>query len=153
MDATTFVFAVIAAVLVFAIAAGTVGREAHRLDSVAPRAVYQLDEAVDFVADRLPAASQARLTPADVDELLRAHLRWMHEHGLQPDKAVDARQNIDRQVVISDDALVAYLLAEADRVGVELLDDVDAVNVVDTHLSYFEAIGAVGPQAPLDDVI
>ena len=153
MDATTFVFAVIAAVLVFAIAAGTVGREAHRLDSVAPRAVYQLDEAVDFVADRLPAASQARLTPADVDELLRAHLRWMHEHGLQPDKAVDARQNIDRQVVISDDALVAYLLAEADRVGVELLDDVDAVNVVDTHLSYFEAIGAVGPQAPLVDVI
>ena len=40
-----------------------------------------------------------------------------------------------------------------ERVGVELLDDVDAVNVVDAHLVYFEAIGAVGPQAPLDDVI
>jgi hypothetical protein len=153
MDATTIVFAVIAALSVFAIAAGTVGREAHRLDSVAPRAIYQLDEAVDFVADRLPAASQARLTPAEVDEFLRAHLRWMHDHGLQPDKAVDARQVIDEQVVITDDALVAYLLAEADRLGVELLDDVDAVNVVDAHLAYFEAIGAVGPQAPLDDVI
>ena len=102
---------------------------------------------------RLPEASQARLTPEDVDELLRAHLRWMHEHGLQPDKADDARQTIDEQVVISDDALVAYLLAEAERVGVELLDDVDAVNVVDAHLAYFEAIGAVGPQAPLDDVM
>jgi hypothetical protein len=153
MDATTLVFALVAAVLVFAIAAGAVGREAHRLDSVAPRAVYQLDEAVDFVADRLPSASQARLTPQDVDELLRAHLRWMHENGLQPDKAVDARQTIDEQVVISDDALVAYLLAEAERVGVELLDDVDAVNVVDAHLAYFDAIGAVGPQAPLDDVL
>ncbi len=153
MDATTLVFALLAAVLVFAIAAGTIGREAHRLDAMAPRAVYQLDEAVDFVADRLPAASQARLTPAEVDQLLRAHLRWMHEQGLQPDRAVDARQDIDEQVVISEDALVAYLLAEADRVGVELLDDVDAVNVVDAHLAYFEAIGAVGPPAPLDDVI
>ena len=153
MDATTLVFALIAAALVFAIAAGTVGREAHRLDAVAPRAVYQLDEAVDFVADRLPAASQARLTPGEVDELLRAHLRWMHDNGLQPDKAVDARQNSDERVVISDDALVAYLLSEAERVGVELLDDVDAVNVVDAHLAYFEAIGAVGPQAPLDDAL
>jgi hypothetical protein len=153
MDATTIVFAFVAAVLVFAIAAGTIGREAHRLDAVAPRAVYQLDEAVDFVADRLPPESQARLTPEEVDQLLRAHLRWMHEQGLQPDKAVDARQNIDDQVVISDDALVAYLLAEAERLEVELLDDVDAVNVVDAHLAYFDAIGAVGPQAPLDDVI
>lgn len=153
MDATTIVFALIAAVLVFAIAAGTIGREAHRLDAVAPRAVYQLDEAIDFVADRLPAESQARLTPDEVDQLLRAHLRWMHEQGLQPDKAVDARQNIDDEVVISDDALVAYLLAEAERLEVELLDDVDAVNVVDAHLAYFEAIGAVGPPAPLDDVI
>ena len=148
-----WVFALVAAVLVFAIAAGTIGREAHRLDAVAPRAVYQLDEAVDFVADRLPPESQARLTPEEVDALLRAHLRWMHEEGLQPDKAVDARQEIDDTVVLSEDALVAYLLAEADRVGVELLDDVDAVNVVDAHLAYFEAIGAVGPQAPLDDIL
>lgn len=153
MDAITIVFALLAAVLVFAIAAGTIGREAHRLDAVAPRAVYQLDEAVDFVADRLPSESQARLTPGEVDQLLRAHLRWMHEQGLQPDRVVDARQNIDEELVISEDALVAYLLAEAERVGVELLDDVDAVNVVDAHLAYFDAIGAVGPQAPLDDVI
>ena len=153
MDVVTLIFALIAGVLVFGIAAGTIGREAHRLDALAPRAVYQLDEAVDFVADRLPPESQARLTPGEVDQLLRAHLRWMHEQGLQPDRVVDARQSIDDEVVISEDALVAYLLAEAERVGVELLDDVDAVHVVDAHLAYFEAIGAVGPQAPLDDVI
>ena len=90
-----WVFVVVAALLVFAIAAGTIGREAHRLDAIAPRAVYQLDEAVDFVADRLPEASQARLTPAEVETLLVAHLRWMHENGLQPDKVVDAKQTID----------------------------------------------------------
>lgn len=148
-----WVFVGLAAVLVFAIAAGTIGREAHRLDAIAPRAVYQLDEAVDFVADRIPIESQARLTPDEVEALLIAHLRWLHQQGLQPDKSVDARQSIDRNLVISEDALVAYLLATADESGVELLDDVDAVNVVDAHLRYFEAIGAVGPQAPLDDVL
>lgn len=153
MDATVWVFAAIAAVLVFAIAAGTIGREARRLDTIAPRAVYQLDEAVDFVCDRLPAESQARLTPGEVEALLVAHVNWLHEHGLQPDRAVDARQTIDEQVVISDDVLVAHLLGVAEDAGVELLDDVDAVNVVDAHLAYFEAIGAVGPQAPLDDVL
>jgi len=153
VDAVTITFSIVAAVLVFAIAAGAIGREAHRLDAIAPRAVYQLDEAVDFVADRLPPESQARLTPAEVETLLVAHVRWLHDRGLQPDRAVDARQSSDEQVVISDDALVAYLLAAAEESDVELLDDVDAVNVVDAHLLYFEAIGAVGPPAPLDDVL
>jgi hypothetical protein len=153
MDGITIVFAIVAAVLVFAIAAGTIGREAHRLDSVAPRAVYQLDEAVDFVADRLPPESQARLTPAEVETLLRLHLRWLHAKGLQPDRAVDHVQDIDEQVVITEDTLVAYLLGAAEEEGVEVLDDVDVVAVTEAHLRYFEAIGAVGPQAGLDDVL
>jgi hypothetical protein len=153
MEPLLWLFIALAAILVFAIAAGTVGREAHRLDAIAPRAVYQLDEAIDFVADRLPEVSQARLTPAEVETLILAHVRWMHDQGLQPDKAVDAKQTIDDEVVVTEDALVAYLLAAAEEGDVELLDDVDAVNVVEAHLAYLEAIGAVGPQAPLDDVI
>ena len=40
------------------------------------------------------------------------------------------------------------LLAEADRSGMVILDDVDViVNVVDAHLAHFEAVGAVWPQA------
>jgi hypothetical protein len=153
MDATVLGFAVVSALLVFAIAAGTIGREARRLDTIAPRAVYQLDEAVDFVCDRLPPDSQARLTPGEVEALLVAHVNWLHEHGLQPDRSVDARQAITDRVVVSEDALVAHLLGVADSAGVEILDDVDAVNVVDAHLAYFDAIGAVGPTAPLDDVL
>jgi hypothetical protein len=153
VDTTVWLFAGLAALLTFAIAAGTIGREAHRLDAVAPRAVYQLDEAVDFVSDRLPPGSQARLTPAEVEALLVAHLGWLHEQGLQPDKPVDQRQGMTEQVVVSEDALVAYLLGAAEEAGVELLDDVDAVNVVDAHLAYLDAIGAVGPQAPFDDVL
>jgi hypothetical protein len=153
MDGITIVFAVVAAMLVFAIAAVAVGREAHRLDAVAPRAVYQLDEAVDFVCDRLPAESQARLTPEEVEQLLVFHMRWLHEQGLQPDGVVDRPQSISEPVVLTEDALTAYLIGQAEEHGVELLDDVDAVNVVEAHLQYFDAIGAVGPPAPLDDVL
>jgi hypothetical protein len=153
MEPTTIVFAVIAAIAVFAIAAGTIGREAHRLDAVAPRAVYRLDEAVDFVADRLPPASQARLTPGEVETLLRLHLRWLHTKGLQPGDVIDRAQDIDERVVITEDTLVAYLLGAAEEEGVEVLDDVDIVQVTEAHLAYFEAIGAVGPQAGLDDVL
>ena len=153
MEPVIILFAVLAAVLVFVIAAVAVGREAHRLDAVAPRAVYQLDEAVDFVCDRLPDNSQARLTPEEVEQLLVFHMQWLHSQGLQPDKAVDAKQAIDDPVVLTEDTLTAYLLGEAERHDVDLLDDVDAVNVVEAHLAYFEAIGAVGPQAGLDDAL
>ncbi|TVR21847.1 MAG: hypothetical protein EA389_14540 [Ilumatobacter sp.] len=153
MDGITIVFAVIAAILVFVIAAVAIGREAHRLDAVAPRVVYQLDEAVDFVCDRLPESSQARLTPEEVEQLLLLHMRWLHAKGLQPDRVIDRKQDIGEQVVITEDTLIAYLLGEAEREGIELLDDVDAVAVADAHLRYFEAIGAVGPSAGLDDVL
>lgn len=153
MDGITIVFAVIAAVAVFVIAAVAVGREARRLDAVAPRVVYRLDEAVDFVCDRLPADSQARLTPEEVEQLLVFHMQWLHSQGLQPDRVVDQPQSIDEQVVITETTLTAYLLGEADRNHVDLLDDVDAVNVVEAHLAYLDAIGAIGPQAGFDDLV
>ena len=153
MDGITIVFAVVTALLVFAVAAVAVGREAHRLDAVAPRAVYMSDEALDFVCDRLPEESQARLTPEEVEQLLGFHMQWLHEQGLQPDNVVDLPQSIDEPVVLTEDSLTAYLLGEAEAHDVDLLDDVDAVNVVEAHLAYFEAIGAVGPRAGLDDAL
>ncbi len=153
MDGITIVFAVVAALSVFVIAAVVVGREAHRLDAVAPRAVYKLDEAVDFVCDRLPDESQARLTPQEVEQLLLFHMRWLHEQGLQPDGVVDRPQSISEPVVLTEDSLTGYLIGEAEANDIDLLDDVDAVHVVEAHLQYFEAIGAVGPPAPLDDAL
>ena len=54
--------------------------------------------------------------------------------------------------MIDEDTLIGYLLGESEREGVELLDDVDVVAVVDAHLAYLDAIGAVGPRAAGDDV-
>lgn len=147
VEPITWVFVGAASVVVFLIAAVVVGREAHRLDAVAPRSVYLIDEVVEFVAEYLPEESQARLTPAELEQLLTFHMRWLHAKGLQPSNVIDRRQDIDQLVVVGEDDLVAYLLGEAERNEIEILDDVDVVNVVDAHLAYFEAIGAVGPKA------
>ncbi len=151
MQTVTLVYLVVAVVAVFAIAAVVVGREAHRLDAVAPRSVYIPEEAAEFVAEYLPDDSQARLTPNDLEQLLTFHMRWLHSKGLQPTNVVDRRQDISTPVVISETNLTAYLLGEAERTGIEIIADADVVNVVDAHLAYFEAIGAVGPRADAEN--
>jgi hypothetical protein len=143
----TVVFVVVAAVLVFVIASVTVGREARRLDAVAPRAVYEIDEATEFVADRLPPDTQARLTYEELRKLLVLHMRWLHANGLQPSNVVDRRQDIDDVVVVGEETLTAFLLGQAEGARIDVLDDVDVVHVVRAHLAYFDAIGAVGPSA------
>lgn len=152
MSAVTLVFAIIAVVCVFVIAAVVIGREAHRLDGVAPRVVYQLDEAIDFVADRLPPDTQARLTLEELRKLLVLHMDWLRLKGLQPQDVVDRSQDIVDTVVIGEETLTAYLLGEAEKVRVDVLDDVDIVHVVRAHLDYFDAIGAVGPSASSNDL-
>ena len=147
MSLVTFAFFVASGLGVFAIAAVVIGREARRLDAVAPRAVYELDDAVAYVAARIPADSQARLTFDEVRQLLVAHMRWMHARGLQPGDVIDRRQDIGDEVVVNEETLTAWLLGEAQRQSIDLVDDVDAVHVVQAHLAYLDEIGAVGPRA------
>jgi len=142
---------VLAAVAVFAIAAVVIGREAHRLDSVAPRAVYDLEEAVEFVADRLPSFAARQLTHDEVRELLRWHMLELRTKGLQPPKAVDAVQQINDVVVMEEDSTIGYLIGRADDVGMDVPDEAIAA-VVEQHFAYFEAIGAVGPPAADPDL-
>ena len=146
MSAVVVVSIVIATVLVLAIAAVIVGREARRLDSVAPRAVYELEQATKFVADHLPASTQARVTYEELRKLLVFHMRWLHDHGLQPEGVVDLRQDIAQELVINEDTVAAYLLGAAEKSRIEILDDVDVIHIVQTHLDYFNAIGAIGPK-------
>jgi hypothetical protein len=142
-----WLYIVAAAVSVFLIAALTIGREARRLDAMAPRAVYQLEQAADYVAMSLPEATQARLTMEELEKLLVLHMNWLHSKGLLPAKAVDQRQDISTPIVVTEDSLIAYLLGESDKAGIQIMDDVDLVNVTEAHLAYFDAIGAVGPIA------
>ena len=147
MSMVTIFFVVVSALSVFVIAAVVVGREAQRLDMVAPRVIYDIDRAAEFVARALPQSTQSRLTMEEVRQLLLAHLSWMNERDLMPLDVTDRIQNIETPVVVDENTLTAFLLEEAARRGVEILDDVDVVYVADAHMAYFAAIGAVGPQA------
>ena len=124
MSAVLIVASIIAAALVFAIAAVIIGREARRLDGVAPRAVYELEQATQFVAENLPSETQARLTFAELRKLLVFHMRWLHDKGLQPAGVVDRQQDIVNEVVIDEQSLTAYLLDAAEKNNIEILDDV-----------------------------
>ena len=152
MNGATIAFSVLAAFASFVIAAVVIGREARRLDSVAPRAVYDLDQAIEFVADRLPTDTQARLTFDELRVLLKMHMRWIHEKGLQPADVIDRPQDITDVIVLGEETLTAYLLGKAEESRIEVLDDVDVVHVVRAHLAYFESIGAVGPSASSNDL-
>jgi len=143
----TLILIVVAALFTFVLAAVVVGREARRLDSLSPRVVYIEEQALSFVAERLPEDTQARLTLDDLRSLLTYHLRWLNLKGLQPDKVIDRVQDIDDEVVVEGDSLTAYLLGQAELDGVDILDDIDVVRVVDAHQEYMDAIGAVGPLA------
>ena len=147
MSAVLIFAIILATLLVFAIAAITVGREARRLDSFAPRAVYELEQATKYVADRLPSDSQARLTFEELRKLLVFHMRWLHDKGLQPLGVIDRRQDFVEEIVISEETVTAYLLGAAEKNRIDILEDVDVVHVVQAHLEYFDAIGAVGPVA------
>jgi hypothetical protein len=127
-----------------------IGREAHRLDAVAPRVVYQDEEAVQFVADQLDDHDAAQLTPDELRQLLRWHLSQLWQQGLIPDGVTDREQDPASHVVVHEDSAVAYVLGRADAEGEELPDEL-VVRIIDLHFAYLRAIGAVGPQAPPDE--
>jgi hypothetical protein len=145
MAAIAIIVVVAGALVVFAIAAITIGREARRLDARAPRTVYDLDEAVAYVGDRLGPSEQARLTFDEVRDLLRGHMALLHANGLLPPGVVDRIQDLEVVVVDETDS-VAFAIGWAGDHGLDV-SDVDVAAVIDAHLDYLRAIGAVGPPA------
>jgi len=149
-----WIFAVIAALLVFAIAAGTVGREAFRLGHQPPATIFDLDEAVAHVADELPFDAQARLTYDDVRTLIVAELDHLEGTGLlaEPGRDVVVPEGDAPDVVLADDEAVAVVLGAAEDAGLEVADE-DVYHVLDALHGYLAEIGAVGPQAQPPDGI
>jgi hypothetical protein len=139
---------VLAVILVPVIAAVVVGREAHRLDSVAPRTAYVLDDAVTYVADGLAPVSQARLTHGEVRQLLLLHLDRMDNRGLTPVDVTDRQQDVTLPLFVDETDEIGFLLGAAGGVGLDVSDE-DVAAVVAAHLRYLNAVGAVGPRAEL----
>lgn len=142
-----WIFLVVGAVLVFAIAAAFVGSEAFRLGHETPSAIFDLDEALHEVGDALPEAVQARLTYDEVRRLIAASLQHLEAKGLAAPPGRDVRVIGERaEVVVAEDDTVAVVLGAVDKEGLEVSDE-DAYEVIRGLLGYLDRIGALGPRA------
>ena len=132
------------------LAAYAVMRVSSRLAHTRARAVYDLFEAVDFVADRLPDELSAKLSYEDVQDILLwrlDHLRLQGSatYGRGDVTAVEA-EGRNEEVVTRDDDSVDYVLAMASESERDI-DALDVVVVLDLESQYLKTIGALGPPA------
>ncbi len=132
------------------LAAYAVMRASSRLAHSRARAVYDLYEAVDFVAERLPDELSAKLSYEDVEAVLLWRLDHLRLQGSatygRGDVTAAEAEGRNEEVVTSDDDSVDYVLTKATESGRDV-DALDVVVVLDLESQYLEAIGALGPPA------
>ena len=141
-------FAFIVVAVVFAIAAVVIGREARRLDSVPPRPVFDMDEAVAWVSDHLPFDVSAVLSHADVRNIIDWNLEYFRSKGVSGN---GSSPHLDGPVVVGGAETVDFVLARAQQVGTSYTA-AQVHAVLDAQMTYREAIGAIGPEAPPDSL-
>ncbi len=124
----TAAFLAVTALAVGLIAWLAVRRSEAFLASRAPSALFEVDEAVEFVASALPDEVSARLSYEDVEALLG----WQLVHLAGRDGDVD----------ITDDEVVADLVrrAEADA---RTISEADVRAVLSAEVAYLSAVGAL----------
>ena len=118
------VYGFVVVAIVFAIAAVVIGREARRLDAVPPQPTFDLDEAVQWVAENLPFEVSAVLSYDDVRRIIDWNLEYFRLKGVSGNGHSSGSVG---PVVVGGAETVEYVLARA------------------------EAIGAIGPEAPPDE--
>jgi len=142
-----WLFVVVGALAVFAIAAAFVGSEAFKLGHETPSAIFDMDEALQAVGDSLPGPVQARLSYDEVRRLIGASLEHLESKGLAARPGRDKRVIGERdEVVVADADAVAVVLGAVDTEGLEVSDE-DAYEVIRALLGYLVRIGALGPPA------
>lgn len=138
-----WIFVVVCALISFVVAAVSVGSVTAQQAAKSRPAVYDLDAAVDYVADHLAAEVTAVVSFEDVRQVLLWHLDYLQTKGVasyRTDAAVDGSL-----VVVTDDEPVAHLLGRADEADLDLSDE-QIVAILLAQEGYYRAIGAYGPQ-------
>lgn len=124
----------VAAVLVVAIAWYALRRADAALAGREPWVLFEVDEAVEFVASALPDDVSARLSYEDVEALLGWHLVHL------------ADRRDEGEIDIADEAAVIDLANRADADGRDL-SRADVRAVLAAEAEYLAAVGALGPDA------
>lgn len=143
----TVLFIVVIVVVVVGIGLVAVGAVTGRLAAEPPTSVFDLDEAVHYVADRLPDDVTAVLSYDDVRSLLGWYLDYLEVKGVAGESDHDLEGRPSGPIVAGEDEGVAYVLGRATEFGVEV-DDVQVLQVVEAGVDYLTAIGAIGTEVP-----
>lgn len=136
-----FVWAVLVVAIVFGVAAVVIGREARRLSGEPPRPVFDLDEAVTWVAQHLPFDVSAVLSYDDVRRILDWHLEYLRLRGVSSN---GHGPQLKGPIVVGGAETVDYVLRKADVAGLDYTA-IQVHAVLEAQMTYLEAIGAVGP--------
>ena len=130
----TAFFIAVTVVVVGLVAWIAVKRSASFLADRAPSVLYEVDEAIEFVASALPDEVSARLSYEDVEALLGWQV--VHLAGREGEGEVD----------IVDDRVVADLVRMAADDGRDI-HEADVRAVLAAEVAYLAAVGAVGREA------
>lgn len=143
-----WVFFVLGAAVVMAIAFYAVGRVTGEMATQRPPAVYELPVAVDWIADRLPDEVTARISYDDVTRILTWHLDWFGAVGVASEHGQElaGADVLHEGSVAIEEAAVDAVVAKSIETGGEI-DAVDVVCVLDLQMAYLRHIGAVGEVA------
>jgi hypothetical protein len=132
--------------LVVAIAAYLVVHEAGRIAKSPPPAVFDLEEAHDWVVAHVPDVVAATLTSDDVRRILELQLEYFEKKGVSGN---GSSAHPTGPVVVESAEAVAYIVDRAAATGETYLPE-QVYGVLETQLAYLRSIGAVGPPADED---
>jgi len=150
-----WLFAVLAVLTTFVVAAVAVGSTTAHLASRARRSVYVFEDAVDFVADRLPSEDTAVISYEDVQAVLTWRLEHLRDKGIASGRTADDPGT--GLIVVGDTEPLAWILGrieatEPGEAGHDLTDEQVAL-ILETNLDYERSIGLIGPEvAPPNDL-
>lgn len=139
-------FAVLAAITTFVIAAVSIGGVTARLAQRPRASVYDLEEAVDWVADDLPDEVTAEVSYDDVRAVLIWYVDYLTTKGVATYRTA---AEIDGDVVVvPDDERLGWILGRLDETedgapGSGLTDD-QVLAILASNSSYEASIGAIG---------
>jgi hypothetical protein len=138
------VFAAVALLIVFVIAAVVIGREARRLGNVPPKPVFDFEEAVNWVCRHVSDDVAAVLTPDDVRQIINWHLEYFRLKGVSSN---GHGAQSEGPVVVGGAETVDFVLMRAQSAGSDYTP-AQVHAVLDAQMTYLEAIGAIGPVDP-----
>ena len=132
--------------IVVAVAAWLVIREAGRVAKEPPPALFDVEEAHDWVVAHVPDDVAATLTSDDVRRILEFQLEYFEKKGVSGN---GSSAQASGPVVVGGAEAVAYIVDRAASTGEPYLPE-QVYGVLETQLAYLRSIGAVGPP-PHDD--